>query len=79
MRSCGTRPTSSRPCSARILREAGFGWVVVRVQDGTVEDPVQADWVYRFRLASGLPVGGWGVLRTEPEAGARLGSELVTR
>ena len=63
----------------RILREAGFGWVAVRVQDGTVEDPVQADWVYRFRLASGLPVGGWGVLRIEPEAEARLGSELVTR
>jgi hypothetical protein len=63
----------------RILREAGFGWVAVRVQDGTVEDPVQADWVYRFRLASGLPVGGWGVLRIEPEAEARLGSELVAR
>ncbi len=63
----------------RVLRDAGFGWVAVRVQDGTVEDPVQADWVYRFRLASGLPVGGWGVLRTEPEAEARLGSELVTR
>ena len=63
----------------RILREAGFGWVAVRVQDGIVEDPVEADWVYRFRLASGLPVGGWGVLRTEPEAEARLGSELVTR
>jgi hypothetical protein len=63
----------------RILREAGFGWVAVRVQDGTVEDPVQADWVYRFRLASGLPVGGWGVLRTEPEAEARLGSDLVAR
>ena len=63
----------------RILREAGFGWVAVRVQDGIAEDPVQADWVYRFRLASGLPVGGWGVLRTEPEAEATLGSELVTR
>ena len=63
----------------RVLREAGFGWVAVRVQDGTVEDPVQADWVYRFRLASGLPVGGWGVLRTEPEAEAKLGSELVAR
>ena len=63
----------------QILREAGFGWVAVRLQDGTVEDPVEADWVYRFRLASGLPVGGWGVLRTEPEAEARLGSELVAR
>lgn len=40
---------------------------------------MQADWLYRFRLASGLPVGGWGVLRTEPEAEARLGSDLVAR
>ena len=63
----------------RILREAGFGWVAVRLHDGTVEDPVEADWVYRFRLASGLPVGGWGVLRTDPEAEAGLASELVTR
>jgi len=63
----------------RILRETGFGWVAVRVQDGTAEDPVEADWVYRFRLASGLPVGGWGVLRTEPDAEASLGSELVAR
>src|SRR6478672_1292955 len=31
----------------RILRETGFGWVAVRVQDGTAEDPVEADWVYR--------------------------------
>ena len=63
----------------RILREAGFGWVAVRLHDGTEEDPVEADWVYRFRLASGLPVGGWGVLRTDPEADARLASDLVTR
>ena len=63
----------------RILREAGFGWVAVRLHDGTVEDPVEADWVYRFRLASGLPVGGWGVLRTGPEGEARLASELVAR
>lgn len=63
----------------RILREAGFGWVAVRLHDGLVEDLVEADWVYRFRLASGLPVGGWGVLRTEPEAEARVGSELVAR
>ena len=42
----------------RILREAGFGWVAVRLHDGTEEDPVEADWVYRFRLASGLPVIG---------------------
>ncbi|HET6684118.1 MAG TPA: hypothetical protein VFG75_10515 [Gaiella sp.] len=63
----------------RTLREAGFGWVAVRLHDGSDEDPVEADWVYRFRLASGLPVGGWGVLRTEPEAEAALASDLVSR
>jgi hypothetical protein len=63
----------------RVLRESGFGWVAVRLHDGLQEDPVEADWVYRFRLASGLPVGGWGVLRTDPEREATLASELVTR
>jgi hypothetical protein len=63
----------------RVLRDAGFGWVAVRLHDGVVEDPVEADWVYRFRLASGLPVGGWGVLRTEPEREATLASSLLTR
>lgn len=63
----------------RVLREAGFGWVAVRLHDGLDEDPVEADWVYRFRLASGLPVGGWGVLRTDPEGEAALASSLVER
>ena len=63
----------------RILRESGFGWVAVRLHDGLTEDPVEADWVYRFRLASGLPVGGWGVLRTAPEQEAALASSLVAR
>jgi hypothetical protein len=61
------------------LREAGFGWVAVFLHDGTTEDPVEADWVYRFRIASGLPVGGWGVLRTDPEAEATLARTLVER
>jgi len=61
------------------LRGAGFGWVAVRLHDGVAEDPVEADWVYRFRLASGLPVGGWGVLRTEPEREATLASSLLAR
>jgi hypothetical protein len=63
----------------RALREAGFGWIAVRLHDGLTEDPVEADWVYRFRLASGLPVGGWGVLRTDPENEAALASSLVER
>ena len=63
----------------RVLREAGFGWVAVLLHDGAGEDPVEADWVYRFRAASGLPVGGWGVLRAEPEREAALASALVDR
>jgi len=63
----------------RVLRESGFGWVAVRLHDGLDEDPVEADWVYRFRLASGLPVGGWGVLRTDPEGEAALAGSLVER
>lgn len=61
------------------MRAAGFGWVAVYLHDGLAEDPVEADWVYRFRLASGLPVGGWGVLRTEPEQEAALAISLVER
>lgn len=61
------------------LRQAGFGWVAVFLHDGMTEDPVEADWVYRFRLASGLPIGGWGVLRTEPESEAELAHTLVGR
>ncbi len=61
------------------LREAGFGWVAVFLHDGMAEDPIEGDWVYRFRLASGLPVGGWGVLRTEPESEAALAHALVER
>ncbi len=63
----------------RVMRESGFGWVAVRLHDGLSEDPVEADWVYRFRLASGLPVGGWGVLRTDPAGEAALASTLVER
>jgi hypothetical protein len=62
-----------------MLRGAGFGWVAVYLHDGLDADPVEADWAYRFRLASGLPVGGWGVLRTQPEEEAALADELVGR
>ncbi|MCZ7587957.1 MAG: hypothetical protein M5U27_03670 [Gaiella sp.] len=63
----------------QVMRDSGFGWVAVRLHDGLVEDPVEADWVYRFRLASGMPVGGWGVLRTDPETEAALAGELLAR
>ena len=61
------------------LRDNGFGWVAVYLHDGLTEDPVEADWVRRFRLASGLPVGGWGVLRAEPRREAELADALVRR
>jgi hypothetical protein len=61
------------------LRANGFGWVAVFVQDGVTEDPVENDWIGRFRRASGLAVGGWGALRTQPVREARLASALVSR
>jgi hypothetical protein len=61
------------------LRDNGFGWVAVYLHDGATEDPVEADWVRRFRVASGLPVGGWGVLRAEPVREASLADALVRR
>ena len=61
------------------LRDNGFGWVAVLVHDGLVEDPVEDDWAARFRRASGLPVGGWGVLRAQPVEEAVLADALVGR
>jgi hypothetical protein len=61
------------------LADNGFGWVVVFLHDGTTEDAIEADWVRRFRLASGLPVGGWGVLRSAPRSEAELADTLVRR
>lgn len=59
------------------LRENGFAWVAVLLHDGLTADPVEGDWVRRFREASQLPVGGWGVLRTEPEREAELAHRLL--
>jgi hypothetical protein len=61
------------------LRSAGFGWVALRIHDGLAEDPVEADWIARFRRVSGLPVGGWGVLREAPAAEAVLADSLIQR
>jgi len=51
------------------LREAGFGWVALRVHDGLTEDPVEGDWIRRFRRASGLPVRRLGRPARAPRAG----------
>jgi hypothetical protein len=59
------------------LRGSGFSWVAILVHDGLDVDPIEGEWVQRFRAASGLPVGGWGVLRTEPEREADLAHRLL--
>jgi hypothetical protein len=61
------------------LRANGFLWVAVLIHDGLTLDPVEGDWVQRFRAASGLAVGGWGVLRTEPEEEAGLAHRMLDR
>jgi hypothetical protein len=61
------------------LRDAGFGWVAVFLHDGVSADPVEDDWVARFRRASGLPVGGWGALRDQPVEEAALADSLLGR
>ena len=64
----------------REMKDNGFGWVAVQLHDGLSVDPVEDDWVARFRAASGgLPVGGWGVLRTDPVGEAQLAESLVQR
>lgn len=63
----------------RTLRANGFGWVAVLLHDGVVEDPLEPTWLERFRRASGLPVGGWGVLRERPEREAELAAALARR
>ena len=59
------------------LRANGFSWVALRIHDGIAVDTIEGDWVRRFRAASGLSVGGWGVLRTEPEREADLANRLL--
>ncbi len=59
------------------MRANGFGWVAIRIHDGTTVDRVAPDWIARFRRASGLPVGGWGVLRDQPAQEARLAGSLI--
>lgn len=59
------------------LRANGFSWVALRIHDGLDSDPIEGDWVRRFRATSGLAIGGWGVLRTAPEREADLAHRLL--
>jgi hypothetical protein len=59
------------------LRASGFSWVAILLHDGLAADPVEGDWIRRFREASRLSVGGWGVLRDDPEREAELAHDLL--
>lgn len=61
------------------MRANGFGWIAIRIHDGRTADQIDSDWIARFRRASGLPVGGWGVLRDQPTQEARLAGSLIGR
>jgi hypothetical protein len=54
------------------MRAAGFGWVAVYLNDAP-----DADWIARFRAASGLPVGGWSVLGGSPQHDAIVASQYI--
>jgi hypothetical protein len=59
------------------LRAAGFGWVVVYVGSTGMEQPPDANWIARFKQASGLPVGGWSWLVGYPKYDARFAADAV--
>jgi hypothetical protein len=63
----------------RQVRAAGFGWVAVQLADGEQVKAPSAQWVSLFRAASGLPVGGWSVLRGDPATEAQLAAGLLAR
>jgi hypothetical protein len=61
------------------VRADGFGWIAVQIADGETALPSPSDWLARFRAASGVPVGGWSVLRDHPEAEAQLAATLLAQ
>ena len=62
---------------ARTLRVAGFSWAALRLHEGVDVDPVETGWIERYRAAGGPPLGGWGVLRTEPRQEAGIAVALL--
>src|SRR4029077_1323658 len=63
--------------AAEEARANGFGWIALQIADGETALPSPANWVARFRGVSGIPVGGWSVLRDHPVAEARLAGMLL--
>ena len=53
------------------MRSAGFGWLALDLAH------YNAYWVERFRVASGLPVGGWSVLGDDAQGDAQAAIQAV--
>jgi hypothetical protein len=62
---------------ATTLRSSGFDWAAVFLHDGVTADAVDPSWLERYRTAGGPPLGGWGVLRDQPEAEAALAHQAL--
>jgi hypothetical protein len=59
------------------LHSAGFGWAAIFLGSNGNVEPIDPEWVLRFVLASGLPVGGWTTLGTNPQADASFAVGLL--
>jgi hypothetical protein len=58
------------------MRAAGFGWVAVYLGAPGADAP-SSGWLDVFRAASGLPVGGWTVLGSDPVQDAKNASQVI--
>ena len=61
------------------LRSAGFGWVAIYLGSSGNAEPIDPEWVTRFILASGLPVGGWTSLNGYAHADAGFAATQLKR
>ena len=52
------------------LHAAGFGWAAVFLGTTGTPNAVDPEWVTRFIMASGLPVGGWTTLEGNAQSDA---------
>jgi hypothetical protein len=66
---------------AQQLKANNFRWAAVILHDGMTTDPIDPSWIQRFRAAAGSSVllGGWGVMRDQPEGEAALAAQLLDR
>lgn len=65
-----------------LLRLTGFGWVAVKVLQGTAKQDYNIDWLTRSgwpqaMRTRGITFGLWGYHMTDPAAEAKLASDLI--